>query len=137
MPTVPDTGPVLLFDGVCNLCNGTVQFIIPRDPNRRIRFAPLQSETGRELAARCGISTEDLETLVLVEGEACYTRSEAAICVARHLGGVYALAGLLRVVPRPLRDRVYDFVAAHRYQWFGRRESCMVPSPETAGRFLD
>ena len=132
-----DDGPILLFDGVCNLCNGVVQFIIPRDPEGTIRFASLQSEVGRELRAERGLPTDSLESIVLVEGDEYYTKSAAAIRVAEHLGGAYALLSLFRAVPRPISDAVYDFVADHRYRWFGKREQCMLPPPGVESRFLD
>ncbi|MFB6122198.1 MAG: thiol-disulfide oxidoreductase DCC family protein [Haloferacaceae archaeon] len=130
-------GPVLLFDGVCNLCTGAVKFVVPRDSDGKIRFASLQSDVGRRLLDRCGRSPDDRSTVVLVEGDDCYTKSAAAIRVARHLGWPYAALGALRVLPRPVRDAVYDFVAAHRYDWFGERESCMVPAAGVSDRFLD
>lgn len=135
--TIPDEGPVVLFDGVCNLCNGVVQFLIRRDPEGRFRFAPLQSEVGQNVLERFGLPTDALETFVLVEGDECYTKSTAALRTARHLGGAYALLYHLRYVPRPLRDAVYDLVAASRYRLFGRKDQCMVPSPEIEDRFLD
>lgn len=134
---VPEDAPVVLFDGVCNLCTGLVQFIIPRDPKQRFRFAPLQSPVGRELLDRFDLPTDRLETFVLVEGDECYTKSAAALRIAKHLGGVYALLYPLRLIPRPVRDTVYDFVADHRYQWLGRRDRCMAPSPEVDAWFLD
>lgn len=130
-------GPVLLFDGVCNLCNGVVQFVIERDPAGTISFAPLQSAAGRRLLDRVGRDPGALDTVVLVDGGTAYTKSDAAIRVARHLGGVYRLAVLGRLVPRVLRDAVYDFVADNRYDWFGRREQCMVPTPELRDRFIE
>ena len=134
---VPADTPVVLFDGVCNLCTGLVQFIIPRDPGQRFRFAPLQSPVGTQLLEQCGLPTDQLETFVLVEGGECYTKSSAALRIARHLGGPYAWLYPLRWIPRPLRDAVYEFVADHRYGWFGRREECMMPTAETDAWFLD
>jgi predicted DCC family thiol-disulfide oxidoreductase YuxK len=127
---------VLLFDGVCNLCNGTVRFVAERDPVGRFHFAALQSDKGRELLARCGLPLDALDTFVLVEGDRCWTRSDAALRVARGLSGAWPLLAVLRLVPRFLRDRVYGWVAGHRYAWFGKQESCMVPSPELRSRFL-
>ncbi|WP_435361951.1 thiol-disulfide oxidoreductase DCC family protein [Haloarchaeobius sp. DFWS5] len=129
--------PVLLFDGVCNLCNGAVQFVIERDDAGKIHFASLQSDAGARLLERAGLSPDQRETMVLVEGDDVYTKSSAAIRLAELLGGVYRVATLGRVVPRFVRDRVYDFVAAHRYQWFGKKDQCMVPEEDVSGRFLD
>jgi len=133
---VPEDHPVVLFDGVCNLCAGVVQFVIRRDPEGVFRFAPLQSAVGEELAADCGVATEELETMVLVEDGECYTKSDAALRIAGHLGGVYGLLPPLGVLPKGLRDSVYDAVAEHRYTVFGRREQCMVPTPDIRARFL-
>ncbi|MFC4552741.1 MULTISPECIES: thiol-disulfide oxidoreductase DCC family protein [Halorussus] len=134
---VSDDHPVLLFDGVCNLCNGAIQFVVDADPDAVFRFAPLQSPVGRDLLASCGLPTDEMDTVVLVEDGECYTKSAAALRVARRLGVPYSLLWPFRFVPRPIRDAVYDVVAANRYRWFGRREGCMVPSPDVESRFLD
>ncbi|GGN96256.1 MULTISPECIES: thiol-disulfide oxidoreductase DCC family protein [Haloarcula] len=128
--------PVLLFDGVCNLCNGTVQFVIPRDPTGLLRFAPLQSEAGTELLERVGLPTDDMESVVLVEGDEVYRKSAAAIRVAELLGWPYSLASVGRLVPRGIRDAAYDVVAENRYDWFGRKDQCMVPDDDVRDRFL-
>jgi predicted DCC family thiol-disulfide oxidoreductase YuxK len=133
----PADGPVVLFDGVCNLCNGFVQFLVPRDPEGTFRFASLQSDVGQELLAERGLPTDDLESLVLIEGDDCYVKSSAVLQIAAHLGGVYGLLPPLRFVPRRVRDQIYDFVAARRYRWFGRKDRCTVPDGDTASRFLD
>jgi predicted DCC family thiol-disulfide oxidoreductase YuxK len=135
--SVPHDHPVLLFDGVCNLCNASVQFVIEHDEAGLFRFAPLQSEAGTELLDRCGLPPDHMDSFVLVDGEDCYTKSDAALRVARRLGLPYAALGPLRFLPRRLRDRVYDMVADHRYLVFGRRESCMVPSEAVRSRFLE
>jgi predicted DCC family thiol-disulfide oxidoreductase YuxK len=134
---LPDDGPVLLFDGVCNLCNGVVQWLVPRDPEGRIRYAPLQSDVGARLLGRCGLPDDQLESVVLVEGGDCYTKSEAALRVASHLETPARHLALFRVVPRVLRDAVYDLVADYRYRVFGRRDQCMVPTPDLRDRFLE
>lgn len=128
--------PVVLFDGVCNLCTGTVQFLIPRDPDGTLRFAPLQSDVGAALLEDCGYEVGDRESIVLVEDGRCYRKSTAALRIARHLDGRWPLAAHLRVVPRPLRDLVYDLVARYRYQVFGQKSQCMVPTPDVRDRFL-
>jgi len=132
-----DTHPILLFDGVCNLCNGAIQFVIPRDPGGTLRFAPLQSDLGETVRAAAGLSTDDLETVVLVDDGMAYTKSDAAIRVGEHLGGVYRLLSLGRLLPRGLRDRIYDFVAEHRYDWFGKKDQCMVPDGDVSDRFIE
>ena len=128
--------PILLFDGVCNLCNGSIQFLIPRDPDGILRFAPLQSDLGRAVRESAGLSTDDLETVVLVDDGMAYTKSDAAIRLGERLGGPYRLLSLGRLLPRGLRDRIYDFVADHRYDWFGRKEQCMVPDEDVSDRFI-
>jgi len=131
------TESVVLFDGVCNLCNGFVQFVIARDSRRRFRFGALSSDAAVRLMACAGMTTGRGDSLILIEGGRAYLRSAAALRVARDLGFPWSLAYTLIAVPRPLRDWAYDVVARHRYQWFGRRDACMVPGPTTQGRFLD
>ena len=127
---------VLLFDGVCNFCNGIVRFIIERDPHARIKFAPLQSDVAATLLARHTDRANLPDTVVLVEDGQFYVRSTAALRVARHLRFPWSLARMFMVVPRPVRDWVYDWIARHRYGWFGKRDTCMVPTPDVSSRFL-
>jgi predicted DCC family thiol-disulfide oxidoreductase YuxK len=134
---VPTDKPILLFDGVCNLCNGFVQWVIQRDPEARFRFAALQSEAGQRLLERHGLPTERFETFVLVEGEDYYTKSTAALRMCKRLGLPYSLLYPFVAVPHSVRDRVYEFVAANRYDWFGQRDRCMVPPSDLEDRFLD
>ncbi|WP_267164101.1 thiol-disulfide oxidoreductase DCC family protein [Halovenus salina] len=136
MSNVRDEGPILLFDGVCNLCNWWVQFVIERDPEGVFRFAPLQSEAAGALLAEHGLDPGHLDSVVLIDGDRCYTESTAVLRAGRHLGGGYRLLWPLRFLPRRLRDWVYGLVAERRYDWFGKRDQCMVPSPELAERFL-
>ncbi|WP_281193936.1 thiol-disulfide oxidoreductase DCC family protein [Halorubrum sp. F4] len=132
----PPETPVVLFDGVCNLCNGVIQFLIPRDPEGRLKYAALQSEAGQALLERHDFPTEEFDSFVLVEGERTYTKSGAAIRIAELLGWPYRIAGVGRIVPRPLRDRLYEFVADNRYDWFGRKDQCMIPDEDVSDRFL-
>jgi predicted DCC family thiol-disulfide oxidoreductase YuxK len=129
--------PVILFDGVCNLCNGLVQFVIARDPAARFAFASLQSNAASKLLDRHRQTTPLPDSIVLVDGDRVFTRSSAALRIARGLGFPWMLAYAGIVVPKPLRDAVYDRVARNRYRWFGKRDVCMVPTPELRGRFLD
>ena len=133
----PDT---ILFDGVCNLCNGFVQFVIRHDPEHRYRFAALQSEAAQALLAAHGVSPvapgADPDSVLLLSGGRLYSHSTAVLRIARGLGSVWQLAGVGWVLPRPWRDALYRFVARHRYRWFGRQESCMLPTPELKARFL-
>jgi predicted DCC family thiol-disulfide oxidoreductase YuxK len=127
---------ILLFDGVCNLCNGWVRFVIRNDPLSRVRFAPLQSETGQWLLAAHRLPLTG-ESLVLIEEGKAFTASDAALRVARSLAAPWPIFALFLAVPRPIRDAVYRWVARNRYRWFGRRDECMVPTPEQRRRFLD
>ncbi|MEM4780850.1 MAG: thiol-disulfide oxidoreductase DCC family protein [Halalkalicoccus sp.] len=127
--------PVVLFDGLCTLCAGTVQFLIERDPEGVFRFAPLQSSVGERLLAGANLDA-DLDSIVLVEDGEAYAKSDAVIRIAARLGGIYRLASPLRYLPRGLRDPLYEFVAARRYEWFGRRDRCMMPTPDLESRFL-
>ena len=128
---------IVLFDGVCNLCVGSVQFIIRHDRERVFRFASLQSEVGRALSHHHDIVAEKLETMVLVADDAAYTRSEAAIRIACEFGGLWTLTRVVRLIPMPLRDAVYDWVARHRYRWFGSTTECWLPTTDLQALFLD
>ena len=128
--------PILLFDGHCNLCNAWVQFIVKRDFAKKIRFASLQSKAGRQMLEKHKIDENYFDSLVLVEGEKFFVSSSAALKTLSLLAGWERHFQLLIIVPRPLRDLVYRFVAKFRYKWFGRREQCMIPSPELSERFL-
>jgi predicted DCC family thiol-disulfide oxidoreductase YuxK len=128
---------VVLFDGVCNLCNASVDFIIPRDKAGRFRFSSLQSEAGRRILTGCGLDPSTVATVVLVEEGRCYTLSAAALRVAKHLSGLWPALYILTLVPTPIRDLVYRWIARNRYKWFGRRETCRLPMPEERGRFIE
>lgn len=127
---------IVLFDGVCNLCSASVRFMIRRDPAGRLRFATLQSATGQGLLERHHLPTDTMETFVVVAGDRCYTRSDAAVEVARRLRSPWPMMVVFRVVPRALRDAVYSWVARHRYRWFGKADRCMVPTGNLLERFL-
>jgi len=133
---IPRDKPILLFDGVCNLCSDGVQFVYERDPDASVRFAPLQSETAEQLLDDVGFEDYDFDTFVLVDGDEYYTKSTAALRVARELDGPTSLLWHLRYVPRVVRDAVYDVVASSRYSVFGKKDRCMLPTPELRERFL-
>ena len=129
---------VVLFDGVCNVCNDSVKFILERDRAGYFRFASLQSEVAKQLLRPFGLAEMPLETMALIEGGRVYLRSSAVLGVARRLGGGWLLLSLLgRLVPRALRDVLYAFLVRHRYRWFGQSEQCLVPTPAVRERFLD
>ncbi|UOQ99378.1 thiol-disulfide oxidoreductase DCC family protein [Hymenobacter sp. 5317J-9] len=135
-PAVPDT---IFFDGVCNLCHGFVQFIIRHDPAGRYRFAALQSPAGQALLASQGIKASaaaDPESVLLLSQGRLYSHSDAVLRIARGLGGFWRLAAVGELLPRAFRDALYRFVARNRYRWFGRQESCLLPTPELQARFL-
>jgi len=134
---VPDDAPIVLFDGVCNLCNGFVQFIAPRDDDEKFYFASLQSDVGRSLLAEHDLPTDELESIVLVEGDAAYVKSGAVLRIASRLGGLYRLLSPFRYVPRLLRDTVYDLVANNRYRLFGKKDRCEIPEGDVGARFLE
>ncbi len=129
--------PIVLFDGVCNLCTGFVQFLIPRDPEGQFKFASLQSDVGEQLLAEHDLDTKRLDSIVLVDGDDVYVKSSAVIRIASRLGGVYALARPLRFLPRVLRDWGYNVVAANRYRVFGKKDQCMMPTEDIQSRFLE
>jgi predicted DCC family thiol-disulfide oxidoreductase YuxK len=131
------SGPIVLFDGLCNFCDASVNFIIDHDPRGRFRFAPLQSEAAKALLLRHGLDAQQLQSVALIEEGSCYTRSTAALRIARRLSGPWRLLYGLIGVPRSMRDFVYDWIARNRYRWFGRRDACRVPTPELRSRFLD
>ncbi|HTF19738.1 MAG TPA: thiol-disulfide oxidoreductase DCC family protein [Chryseolinea sp.] len=134
----PLAGHVLvMFDGVCNLCNGFVQFVIRRDPGARFRFASLQSDFGHEQLRRHGLDPNTLHSVIVIDDGKMYQRSDAVLRVVRYLPGLWPMLKALVIVPRPLRDVVYNLIATSRYRWFGKRAVCMVPDPSLKSRFLE
>jgi len=129
--------PILLFDGVCNLCSSIVRFTIKRDPEGKFTFASLQSETGQNLLKKFDIPTDDFSSFILVENDRYYSKSTAALKVVKRLKGMWPGLYVFIVVPGPVRDFVYDFIARNRYKWFGKKDQCMVPTAEIKSRFLE
>ena len=127
---------IVLFDGVCNLCNGFVDFLIRRDKRVRLMYASLQSPAGQQLLDRVG-APGNLKTMVLVESTQHYVRSAAVLRIVGYLGAGWPLLRILLLIPRPLRDLVYDYVAENRYRWFRRRTVCRIPTTDEKHRFLD
>ncbi len=128
--------PIILFDGVCNLCDGFVQFVIRHDATGQFRFTSLQSTTGAEILKKYHIPPGELSSIVLSVGDSHFTRSDAALQILRCLSGPWKWMGLFLVLPRFLRDAVYDFIARNRYRWFGQKDACMIPTAELQKRFL-
>lgn len=131
------TKKIILFDGVCNLCNGAITFIIQRDKKDIFRYAPLQSEIGKELAAKHHIDLDKVDSIILVTEDKAYAKSTAALRIAKQLSAGWPLLAVFLILPRFLRDAVYDFIARNRYKWFGKKEACMIPTPELKSKFLD
>jgi len=130
------TDQIILFDGVCNLCNGSVQFVIQRDPKGRFNFAALQSDAAKQLLKDYQLPVSDLYSIILIKKGKVYQRSSAALEIARGLSGLWPLLYVFVVIPRFIRDGIYNWIAKNRYRWFGQKEECMIPTPELKSRFL-
>lgn len=127
----------MLFDGVCNICNRSVQFIIKRDKKNVFRFASLQGKTGQALLQKFNKPASQFNSFILVEDDRIYTHSTGALRMTRHLGGAWPLLYAFIIVPPFIRNAVYNLIARNRYRWFGRTESCWLPRPEWKAKFLD
>lgn len=130
---MPQVKKIILYDGVCNLCDFAVRFIIPRDPEAKFCFASLQGDFAKKLLK----SPPLLHSVILVEGEKIYEHSTAMLRIASQLKFPWNLLGFLRIIPRPIRDAAYGLIARNRYRWFGKQETCLLPRPEWKTRFLD
>jgi predicted DCC family thiol-disulfide oxidoreductase YuxK len=129
---------IVLFDGVCNLCNGAIQFIIKRDNSDIFRYAALQSDIGKQIVSERNIDISKVDSIILIDpGVVYYIKSTAALEIGKGLKGYRTISSVLLWFPSTLRDIVYDFIARNRYQWYGKKEECMVPSPELKAKFLD
>ena len=128
--------PIILFDGVCNLCNNSVQFVIRRDQQRKFRFASLQSNVGQHYLQRFGVKP-DVYSIILIQDGRVFDRSSAALEIAKNLSGAWPAFYTLKIIPKFLRDIVYDFIARRRYKWFGKKDECMIPTPDLKDRFLE
>lgn len=134
---VEQSKKIILFDGVCNLCNNSVQFVIKRDVNDVFQFAALQSETGKRLLTERNIDTQEIDSIILIEPNiAYYTKSTAALEIGKHLEGLKAISSILLWLPEALRNIVYDFIARNRYKWYGKKDNCMIPSEELKSKFI-
>lgn len=127
---------IILFDGECNLCNSSVNFIIDRDQNNVFKFASLQSETGQSLFGKSALSKMDIDSIILVSGDRYFTKSSAVLRIAKELNIPWKLFYAFIIIPFPLRDFLYDIVARNRYKWFGKKDSCRIPTPELKNKFL-
>ena len=128
---------LILFDGVCNFCNGAVQYIVKRDKKDIFRYAALQSKIGEKLIAERGIDTSNVDSIILIEpGIAYFVKSDAALRIGQEFGGLWKGVAIFTWIPKVFRDAVYDLVAKNRYRWFGKKEACMIPTPELQAKFL-
>lgn len=128
---------IIVFDGVCNLCNGWVRFLLRHDHRQQFRFASMQGEAGRRLLGQHGLDPDDPNSFLLFDAGQAFTDSAAMLRVLWRLGGLWRFSGVLRIVPRPIRDALYRALARNRYRLFGRRQVCMLPDPKHSHRFLD
>lgn len=129
-------GATILFDGICNFCNSSVNYVIDHDPKGYFKFAALQSEAGEQIKEKFGIDSIQTDSVILIEGEKAYSRSTAALMIAKNLSGPASLLYAFIIIPRPIRDLLYDQFAKRRYKFFGERDACMMPTPEVRARFL-
>lgn len=137
MENLPKDKKIILFDGVCNLCDSTVQFLIKRDTKDIFRFVAIQSDLGQEIIRHIGIDTSQTDSIILYEpGNAYYYKAEAALKIGKELGGLYTLLSLFRHLPKGLSNVVYDYVARNRYKWYGKKDACMIPTPQMKAKFL-
>lgn len=128
--------PLLLFDGVCNLCNSSVQFVIKHDKQKQFTFASLQSDAAKEILLQFGEINLNLDSIILITDNTVYSKSSAILKISKLIGGFYSLAIIFYLIPKFIRDKMYDFVAKNRYKWYGKREDCMIPTKELKNRFL-
>jgi len=134
---VEENKKIILFDGVCNLCNNAVTFVIKRDRKDIFRYAAIQSDIGQKLITNAKINPETIDSIFLISKGKCYYKSNAALRIAKHLSGAYPLLFAFLIVPKFIRNWVYDFIAKNRYKWFGKKESCMIPTPALKSLFID
>jgi predicted DCC family thiol-disulfide oxidoreductase YuxK len=138
MQKLPTNKKIILFDGVCNLCNSAVQFIIKHDKKDVFRFVPLQSKLGQEILTYIGIDSKNIDSIVLYEPEvAYYYKSDAILQIAKSLNALYSLGIIFKIIPTGIRNHLYDYIARNRYKWYGKKESCMIPTPELKIKFLE
>lgn len=128
---------IILFDGVCNFCNSSVNFVIKRDKNSVFKFAPIQSERAQEILSSADDSFKKLDSFILVDDGKLYTKTTAALRVCKSLPGLWPLLYAFIIIPAFLRDPFYNLIAKYRYQWFGKADNCMIPTPEVRAKFLN
>jgi len=136
-PNPLEDRPLILFDGVCNLCNGSVQFIIRHDPLGYFKYASLQSAAGQHHLHKFNLPVSQIHSVILIKGEKMFQKSDAALEIVRNLNGLWPALSIFKIIPLVLRDWLYDVVARNRYVWFGKKDSCMIPTPELKSRFIE
>lgn len=137
MLNLPQNKKIILFDGVCNLCDAMLQFVIRHDKKDVFRFVALQSNLGQEIIKYIGIQNKNIDSVILyVPGVAYYYKSNAALEIAKELGGFFHFGTLFKIIPTPLRNILYDYIANNRYSWYGKKSSCLIPKPELKAKFL-
>jgi len=137
MENLPENKKIILFDGVCNLCDSSIQFIIRHDKNDIFRFVALQSDLGLEIIKHIGVDVAKTDSIILYEpGNAYYYKAEAALKISKELGGIYSVISWFSILPKGLTNSVYDYIAKNRYRWYGKKDACMIPTRELKAKFL-
>lgn len=137
MKNLPPNKKIILFDGVCNLCDSAVQFVIQHDTKDVFRFVALQSELGQEILHHIGINTNNIDSIILYEpGVAYYYKSQAALQIAKSLGGFFHFGTIFRIIPTRISNQLYDYIAKNRYKWYGKKDNCLLPTKELQSKFL-
>ena len=131
-----NTGSIILFDGICNFCNASVNKIIEHDKKNVFKFAAIQSDAGKIILTEFSIDTSKTDSILLIENNTIFTKSTAVLKIAKQLSGLYKLSYVFIIIPPFIRNAIYDFIAKNRYKWFGKKESCMIPTKEASGKFL-
>ena len=138
MRDLPQNKKIILFDGLCNLCNSSVQFLIKRDSKDIFRFVSLQSELGKELLSKLPIAIQNTDSIILFESEVIvYFKSQAMFQIIKSLGGLFNCLLIFKLLPHSIHDFIYDYIAKNRYHWFGKKEQCLVPTKEIQSKFLN
>ena len=138
MLNLPKNKKIILFDGVCNLCDSAVQFVIKHDKKDVFRFVALQSELGQQILKHIGINSANIDTIILYEpGIAYYYKSEAALQIAKNLGGFLHFGTVFKIIPTGISNQLYDYIAKNRYKWYGKKEQCMIPTKDLKAKFLE
>jgi predicted DCC family thiol-disulfide oxidoreductase YuxK len=133
---IPENTQIILFDGVCNFCNSSINFVIDHDPEKHFKFAPLQSEIGQDILTKFNKNTKDFDSVILLKDNQLYQKSEAALEIAKHLSGFWKYLSIFKILPTFFLNFFYDIIAKNRYRIFGKSESCRMPTAELRERFL-